>query len=308
MNPQPGKQGYNSNEYSNLKPLPNEQLAANNQNNRIVFNQQTQMSPVIFNQSPINPINEEIKAKIMSSNFCYIKQDLESFFAACLGCCSDFFKYKVYVSNQQITEIDKIDGAILRVKENEDCCMRTNFCCMKLCKPVSLYLHPLKDDSFFGHYSFPCCTCCNCSCECCYCLGPPYTGYFSKENELRFGSMRQRSHWCTCVDCCFETHRLFDVADNSRFIIEKICCQLGGCLCSTCSGYYPLKFNILHEGNVVGTITRSAKACCCGTKLYYFEILFPTIATFEERMLLIGFTLREHYLHFSQIIYTIDYL
>jgi hypothetical protein len=25
-------------------------------------------------------------------------------------------------------------------------------------------------------------------------------------------------------------------------------------------------------------------------------------------MLLIGFTLREHYLHFSQIIYTVDYL
>ena len=175
-----------------------------------------------------------------------------------------------------------------------------------MCKPGSLFLHPLKSDAVFGHFSFPCCTCCNCSCECCYCHGPPYTGYFSKENELKFGSMRQRTHWCYWVNCCYESHRFFDNTDNSRFIIEKICCQLGGIPCSTCSGYYPLQFNIVYNGNPVGTITRSAKACCCGTKLYFFEILFPTMATFEERMLIIGFALREHYMHYSQIITVVD--
>ena len=249
----------------------------------------------------------------MSLKYCYIKQDLESFFSACLGCCADFFKYKVFVSNQKINEIDKINDAIFRVNENEDACMRINFCCSKRCKPVSLYLHPIDNDSTFGHFSFPCCTCsycscCNCSCECCYCLGPPYSGYYGKEEISKFGEMHQRSHWCCCVDFFYETHRFFDISDNSRFIIEKTCCQLGGFPCSTCSGYYPLEFNILDNGNPVGTIIRSPKACCCGTKLYFFEILFPTMATFEERMLLIGFTLREQYLNYSQFISYIDNL
>ena len=304
------KQGSKSNESVKVKPFSNEQSATKNKkkkksNNNIEY-QQTENTPVVFNEGPSKAINEEIKAKIMSSKFCYVKQDLESFFSACLGCCSDFFKYKVYVTNQKINEIDKIDGAIFRVTENEDCCMRINCCCSKICKPVSLYLRPLKKDEFFGHFSFPCCTCCDCSCECCYCHGPPYSGYYGKEETAKFGEMRQRSHWCECVDFCYESHRLFNVSDNSRFIIEKTCCQLGGFPCSTCSGFYPLEFNILCDGKTVGSIIRSAKACCCGPKLYYFEISFPNFATFEERMLLIGFTLREHYLHYSQIINVVD--
>ena len=311
MNPESAKQVPDKSELTHIKPVSNDILSTINQNNKIVnnpINNQLTQVAVVFNQNAITTINEEIKSKIMSSQYCYVKQDLESFFSACLGCCSDFFKYKVYLSNQKITEIDKIDGAIFRVTENEDCCMRTNFCCSKMCKPVSLYLHPLNNDSTFGHFSFPCCTCCNCSCECCYCLGPPYSGYYSKKKIAKFGEMRQRSHWCECIDLCYETHRFYDNSNNSRFIIEKTCCQLGGFPCSTFSGYYPLQFNILYKANPVGTINRSAKACCCGTKLYFFEILFPTIATFEERMLLIGFTLREQYLHYSQFISVIDNL
>lgn len=127
-----------------------------------------------------------------------------------------------------------------------------------------------------------------------------------KKKNWNFCSMRHRTHWCSWVNCCYESHRFFDNTDNSRFIIEKICCQLGGIPCSTCSGYYPLQFNIVYNGTPIGTITRSAKACCCGTKLYVFEILFPTMATFEESMLMIGFALREHYMHYSQIITVVD--
>ena len=134
--------------------------------------------PVVF--VPSGGINNEIMNKIMSSNYCYVKQDLESFFSACLGCFADAFKYKVYVSQEKINEIDKINDAIFRVHENEDCCMRINFCCAKRCKPGSLFLYPIKTDNLFGYYSYPCCPCCccHCKCECCYCLGPPYSGYF----------------------------------------------------------------------------------------------------------------------------------
>lgn len=289
------------NESEKIKSSSNDNENTNYQNKIKTGN-----NTVTFYAGPNNAINQEIKSKIMSSNFCYVKQDLESFFSACLGCCADFFKYKVYLSSHKITEMDKIDGAIFRVNENEDCCMRTNFCCMKLCKPGSLYLHPLESDDLFGHFSFPCCTCCDCKCECCYCLGPAYSGYYGNDEGAKFGEMRHRSHWCSCVDICYETHRLFDLSDNSRFIIEKVCCQPGGIPCSTISGYYPLVFNILLDGNVVGTITRSAKACFCGPKIYFFEIAFPTVSTFEERMLLIGFTLREHYANYSQIINVVD--
>ena len=264
--------------------------------------------PVVY--VPSGGINNEIMNKIMSSNYCYVKQDLESFFSACLGCFADAFKYKVYVSQEKINEIDKINDAIFRVHENEDCCMRINFCCAKRCKPGSLFLYPIKTDNLFGYYSYPCCTCCccHCKCECCYCLGPPYSGYFGALGaEQKYGEMDKRSHWCTCLDICFESHRLFDSSNNSRFVIERPCCQLGGLLLiSVFSGYYPLVFNILYNGQVVGNITRSAKAFCCGPKLYYFEISFPTMATFEERMLLIGFALRCHYMNYSQIIYTLD--
>lgn len=227
----------------------------------------------------------------MTSNLCYIKQDLESFFSACLGCFADFFKYKVYVTNQSVTEIDKIDGAIFRVTENEDCCMRINFCCSKTCKPGSLFLYPLNNDNQFGHFTFACCRCCDCRIECCYCLGPAYSGYYGREDNYKFGSLRDREHWCSCVNCCYFTYRLYDIAGNSRIIIEKICCQPGGFYCPW-SGYYPLKYNIYYDGELAGSITRNAKAFCCGPKLYFFEIAFPTKANFEERMLLIDLLLR----------------
>ena len=49
-----------------------------------------------------------------------------------------------------------------------------------------------------------------------------------------------------------------------------------------------LSNNIIYDGELAGTITRNAKAFCCGPKLYFFEITFPAKATFEERMLLIA--------------------
>ena len=294
-----------SNENIPIKPISNQQITEDKNDIQIVNNPaitgQVQTVQISFTQLPIASFGSEIQAKIMTSNLCYIKQDLESFFSACLGCFADFFKYKVYVTNQSVTEIDKIDGAIFRVTENEDCCMRINFCCSKTCKPGSLFLYPLNNDNQFGHFTFACCRCCDCRIECCYCLGPAYSGYYGREDNYKFGSLRDREHWCYCVNCCYFTYRLYDIAGNSRIIIEKICCQPGGFYCPW-SGYYPLKYNIYYDGELAGSITRNAKAFCCGPKLYFFEIAFPTKANFEERMLLIGFTLKIFYNYYSQII------
>ena len=301
-----------SNENIPIKPLTNEQTtdARNNipmVNNQVIQGQvqPVQAVPIVFTQMPVQVFGDEIQAKIMTSNFCYVKQDLESFFSACLGCCADFFKYKVYVTNQSITEMEKIDGALFRVTENEDCCMRINCCCSKTCKPGSLFIYPLNNDNVFGHFSFPYCRCCDCKYECCYYLGPAYSGYYGREQDYKFGSIRDREHCCCCVNCCMMTYRLYDIGGNSRIIIEKISCQPGGCICP-CAGYYPLKFNIIYDGELAGTITRNAKACFCGPKLYFFEIAFPTKANFEERMLLIGFTTKIFYNYYSQIISVID--
>ena len=292
-----------------IKPVSNQQTTDHGNNAQKAKNQvaPAQAVPVtiVFSQLPIASFGSDIQAKIMSSNFCYVKQDLESFFSGCLGCCADFFKYKVYVTNQSVTEIDKIDGAIFRVHENEDCFMRINFCCSKTCKPGSLFLYPLNNDNLFGHFTFACCRCCDCRIECCYCLGPAYSGYYGKEDDYKFGAIRDREHWCYCVNCCYFTYRLYDIGGNSRIIIEKECCQPGGFYCPW-SGYYPLKYNIIYDGQLAGTITRNAKALCCGPKLYYFEIAFPPKATFEERMLLIGFTLKIFYNYYSQIIHVYD--
>ena len=299
-----------SNENVPIKPLNNEQAdtdARNNipmQNNQVIQGQ-VQVVPIVYTQMPVQVFGDEIQAKIMTSNFCYVKQDLESFFSGCLGCCADFFKYKVYVSNQSITEMDKIDDALFRVTENEDFCMRINCCCAKTCKPGSLFIYPLNNDNVFGHFSFPYCRCCDCKYECCYYLGPAYSGYYGREQDYKFGSIRDREHCCYCANCFTMTYRLYDIGGNSRIIIEKICCQPGGFICPY-AGYYPLKFNIIYDGELAGTITRNAKACCCGPKLYFFEITFPAKATFEERMLLIGFTIRIFYKYYSQIIVVHD--
>ena len=98
-----------SNENAPIKPGSNEQAMDARNNPPMVNNQviQGQVQPVqiVFTQIPVIQIfGDEIQAKIMTSNFCYVKQDLESFFSGCLGCCADFFKYKVYVTNQSITE------------------------------------------------------------------------------------------------------------------------------------------------------------------------------------------------------------
>ena len=299
-----------SNENVPIKPLNNEQAdtdARNNipmQNNQVIQGQ-VQVVPIVYTQMPVQVFGDEIQAKIMTSNFCYVKQDLESFFSGCLGCCADFFKYKVYVSNQSITEMDKIDDALFRVTENEDFCMRINCCCAKTCKPGSLFIYPINNDNVFGHFSFPYCRCCDCKYECCYYLGPAYSGYYGREQDYKFGSIRDREHCCYCANCFTMTYRLYDIGGNSRIIIEKICCQPGGFICPF-AGYYPLKFNIIYDGELAGTITRNAKACCCGPKLYFFEITFPAKATFEERMLLIGFTIRIFYKYYSQIIVVHD--
>jgi hypothetical protein len=252
-----------------IKPVSNQQTTDHGNNAQKAKNQvaPAQAVPVtiVFSQLPISSFGSDIQAKIMSSNFCYVKQDLESFFSGCLGCCADFFKYKVYVTNQSVTEIDKIDGAIFRVHENEDCFMRINFCCSKTCKPGSLFLYPLNNDNLFGHFTFACCRCCDCRIECCYCLGPAYSGYYGREDDYKFGAIRDREHWCYCVNCCYFTYRLYDIGGNSRIIIEKECCQPGGFYCPW-SGYYPLKYNIIYDGQLAGTITRNAKAFCCGPK------------------------------------------
>ena len=299
-----------SNENVPIKPLNNEQADTDARNNIPMLNNQViqgqvQAVPIVFTQMPVQVFGDEIQAKIMTSNFCYVKQDLESFFSGCLGCCADFFKYKVYVSNQSITEMDKIDDALFRVTENEDFCMRINCCCAKTCKPGSLFIYPINNDNVFGHFSFPYCRCCDCKYECCYYLGPPYSGYYGREQDYKFGSIRDREHCCYCANCFTMTYRLYDIGGNSRIIIEKICCQPGGFICPY-AGYYPLKFNIIYDGELAGTITRNAKACCCGPKLYFFEITFPAKATFEERMLLIGFTIRIFYKYYSQIIVVHD--
>ena len=299
-----------SNENVPIKPLNNEQADTDARNNIPMLNNQViqgqvQAVPIVFTQMPVQVFGDEIQAKIMTSNFCYVKQDLESFFSGCLGCCADFFKYKVYVSNQSITEMDKIDDALFRVTENEDFCMRINCCCAKTCKPGSLYIYPINNDNVFGHFSFPYCRCCDCKYECCYYLGPAYSGYYGREQDYKFGSIRDREHCCYCANCFTMTYRLYDIGGNSRIIIEKICCQPGGFICPF-AGYYPLKFNIIYDGELAGTITRNAKACFCGPKLYFFEITFPAKATFEERMLLIGFTIRIFYKYYSQIIVVHD--
>ena len=308
------QQGYakpaTSNENVPIKPLNNEQADTDARNNIPMLNNQViqgqvQVVPIVYTQMPVQVFGDEIQAKIMTSNFCYVKQDLESFFSGCLGCCADFFKYKVYVSNQSITEMDKIDDALFRVTENEDFCMRINCCCAKTCKPGSLFIYPINNDNVFGHFSFPYCRCCDCKYECCYYLGPAYSGYYGREQDYKFGSIRDREHCCYCANCFTMTYRLYDIGGNSRIIIEKICCQPGGFICPY-AGYYPLKFNIIYDGELAGTITRNAKACCCGPKLYFFEITFPTKATFEERMLLIGFTIRIFYKYYSQIIVVHD--
>ena len=299
-----------SNENVPIKPLNNEQADTDARNNIPMLNNQViqgqvQVVPIVYTQMPVQVFGDEIQAKIMTSNFCYVKQDLESFFSGCLGCCADFFKYKVYVSNQSITEMDKIDDALFRVTENEDFCMRINCCCAKTCKPGSLFIYPINNDNVFGHFSFPYCRCCDCKYECCYYLGPAYSGYYGREQDYKFGSIRDREHCCYCANCFTMTYRLYDIGGNSRIIIEKICCQPGGFICPF-AGYYPLKFNIIYDGELAGTITRNAKACCCGPKLYFFEITFPAKATFEERMLLIGFTIRIFYKYYSQIIVVHD--
>ena len=294
-----------SNENVPIKPSANEQAIDPRNNTPMVNNQvipgQVVAVPIVYNQLPVQIFGDEIQAKIMTSHYCYIKQDLESFFSACLGCCADFFKYKVYVTNESKTEIDKIDGAIFRVTENEDFCMRMNCFCSQFCKPGSLYIRPLNSDNIVAHFHFPYCTCCDFKCECCYRLGPPYNGYYGAEEDYKFGSIRDREHCCYCINCCTFTYRLYDIGGNSRIIIEKICCQPAGCLCPFAK-YYPLKYNIIYDGELAGTITRNAKAFCCGPKLYFFEITFPAKATFEERMLLIGFTLKIFYNYYSQVI------
>jgi hypothetical protein len=147
-----------SNENVPIKPSANEQATDPRNNTPMVNNQvipgQVVAVPIVYNQLPVQIFGDEIQAKIMTSHYCYIKQDLESFFSACLGCCADFFKYKVYVTNESKTEIDKIDGAIFRVTENEDFCMRMNCFCSQFCKPGSLYIRPLNSDNIVAHFHF----------------------------------------------------------------------------------------------------------------------------------------------------------
>ena len=115
---------------------------------------------------------------------------------------------------------------------------------------------------------------------CCFCR--PYMDVRLADNGQRLGIIREP---CTCCDI---VTYVMDGNGSLRYEIVGDCCQLGLCCGSAVQKLANINFDIRQNGFVVGSVKKlSSNIGEFFTKADSFEIVFPTNATPNDKLLLI---------------------
>lgn len=133
-----------------------------------------------------------------------------------------------------------------------------------------------------------------CRCACC-CLCRPVMDVYLTDNKQYLGNVQEP---CTCCDDDVE---IYNATGNFRYLITGDCCQLGLCCGSDVEKLANIRFDILENGVIAGSLKKLG-ASSFGeffTKADSYLVAFPPNATPEEKMLLIVAGLMIDYQYFE---------
>jgi hypothetical protein len=272
---------YQNNNMNNMNMNNNYQ----NVNNQVMMNQQGGLQICL---DPMQQLAESVQ--------CYVRQQY-CLFEMMTG-CDTANVYDVYSRNQfgQIT-------FLFRCKEESSCCSKVF--CSGQDRPLRMNIKHVQNLMIgdptmipnFAYFDKPFkCTC--------MCFNRPYLEGFYCNNESNPRKFGKINFPFTCCDCSpyFETE---DLNHNQGFKIYGGCYQCGlwcGCCADAKFGIYKSDCSDMVEQNQVGTVIKKKGDVLTEmfTKVDNFEIVFPTLCSPEDKLLLIGSTIMLDYLYFEE--------
>lgn len=181
-----------------------------------------------------------------------------------------------------------------KCSERSDTCARC--CCSASCRPLEIIMRhvismqELDTDlaKIFINVNKPC------ECGCC-CMCRPHMDVKLADNGHFLGQIREP---CTCCD--IETD-IYDKNGNFKYNIVGDCCQVGLCCGGSIEKLSSIRFDIKYNGMSVGVIRKlSSSFGEFFSKADSFEVVFPSMATPADKILLILATLMIDYQNFEK--------
>ena len=184
---------------------------------------------------------------------------------------------------------------MFRVKERSSCCARC--CCEGSGRPLYLEVKHIASISEFQTDISKVYLTINkpCRCPCC-CFCRPYMDIKHVDTGKFFGRLREP---CTCCDLKTD---VYDHIGNLKYEVNAGCCQAGLCCGAACQKLNDIEFKILHNGANVGRLFKMpANFAEFFSKADSYSVQFPTMATPEDKMLLIMAALMIDYSFFENV-------
>lgn len=189
------------------------------------------------------------------------------------------------MQNRYHVFLETMEGLKYAFKCNERSGSCARCCCSPTCRPLELYIRHIisldyyqKSENFakiFVRVDKPC------EMGCC-CLCRPHMDVRLADNNRLLGKIREP---CTCCD--YDTE-IYDAIGNLKYEITGDCCQFGLCCGPDVEKLASIKFDILQNGHLVGSMKKlSSSFGEFFTKADSYQISFPPNATPEEKMLFI---------------------
>ena len=266
-----------------VQPIP---MMATEQNITAMPMAATPYMPMNLINNPQNFVYfQDPMTELAESSGAVIRQQVEMIEA--LTGCETQNRYHVFLQTQMGLKY------AFKCNEKSDACSRC--CCPGESRPFTMIIrHIISYDQLNSDLAKiiiqidkPCTMACCCLCR------PHMDVRFVDTNQF-LGRVRQP---CTCCD--LETE-IYDGSGNLRYQIIGDCCQFGLCCGSTAQKLASIKFNIIQNGMIVGSMRKlGANFGEFFTKADSYQILFPANATPQEKMLLIIAGLMIDYQYFE---------
>ena len=248
---------------------------------------------IMFNGQPLMIIQDPM-TELAYAKTCVVVQQIE--LLEIMTGCETKNRYHVFIQ-----DANGYDKFLFKCKEESSCCVRT--CCPSDNRSLKMKVKHVKDQSGFQNDDFATpyiefvkpfkCTCC--------CLNrPEMVGRFL--NKEPFGKILQP---CTVCDPRFKVYNKDKVC---KYVIAGSCCQCGFCCRKSTFGKLSQAHFDIYDGNAtdypegkgIGKITRKV----CGYQNLVsdadtFTMVFPSNATPEDKLMLIGAVLMMDYQYYE---------
>lgn len=291
---------YNPNAVNMNPQFPNQNLHLNAPVTNVGFQTNTPLG-INCNFYSINMFGQQMQIvsdpmiALAQTTVCFVKQHIE--LLEIVTGCETPNRYSVFAKNNLGQTV-----LLFKCKEESECCTRTY--CRGDSRPFKMKVkhisNPNVDDDFmntFALFNRPF------QCTCCCLARPELTGTYKDEFGAQIGKITEP---CTLCDPHLD---ITDSKGNLKYKIHGDCCQCGFCcrsdVCGKCSDViFPIFAANVTDYNINNKIGAVRKVCSGVAELISdadnFEITFPSDATPEDKLMLIGATLMIDYRYYEE--------